>query len=190
MIWRHHGGGKQGVEILGPVLAALAMGTVRTTDRVGAMVFGAVPCDQHVAIEDPHSIQAATMVQLGHDIGEHRVEQGRFDRVEHGADLAVAGDLAHAEQCLTIRPAVTCLQMALVCQEGRALHEERNEVGEREVGHGVGRVPASPPVGQGLVAAAQRGDEAFLDLHTHVESGGFCEVARHRQRGVHGARPH
>ena len=81
------------------------------------MVLGAVPCDQHVAIEDPHGIQPAALLQLGHDIGEQRVEQGRVDRVEHGADLAVAGDLAHAEQRLAIRPAVTCLQMALVCQE-------------------------------------------------------------------------
>jgi hypothetical protein len=158
------------VEILDLVLAALAMGAVRTADRVGAMVLGAVPCDQHVAIEDPHGIQAATVVQLGDDIGEHWVEQGRFDRVEHGADLAVAGDLAHAKQCLAIRSAVTCLQMPLVCQEGRALHEERGKRGESEIGHGVGCVFAPPPVGQGFAATAQRGKETILDLHPYVES--------------------
>ena len=112
MTWRHHGGGQQGVEILGLVLAALAVGAVWTADRVGAMVLGAVPSDQHVAVEDPHGIQAAALLQLGHDIGEHRVEQGRFDRVEHGADLAVTGDLVHAEQGLAVRSAVTRLQMA------------------------------------------------------------------------------
>ena len=107
---------------------------------------------------------------FGHDIGEHRVEQGRFDRVEHGADLAVAGDLAHAEQCLAVRSAVTRLQMPLVCQKGRALHEERGERGQREIGHGVGRVPALPLVGQGLAAAAQRIEEAVLDRHRFLES--------------------
>ena len=138
MPWRHHGGGQQGVEILGLVLAALAVGAVWTADRVGAVVLGAVPSDQHVAVEDPHRLQAGTLVQLGHDIGEHRVEQGRFDRIEHDADLAVTRDLAHAEQGLTVRPAVTCLQMALARQEGRALHEERSKRGEREVGYGIG----------------------------------------------------
>jgi hypothetical protein len=42
--------------------------------------------------------------------------------------------------------------------------------GQREIGHGVGRVFAPPPVGHGLAAAAQRGNEAVLDLHPHVES--------------------
>jgi hypothetical protein len=46
MTWRHHGGGEQGVEILRFCLAALAVGAVRTIDRVGAMALGAVPSDQ------------------------------------------------------------------------------------------------------------------------------------------------
>jgi hypothetical protein len=170
MTWRYDGGGQHGVEILDLVLAAFAMGTVRTTDLVRAVVLGAVPCDQHLAIEDPHGIQPATLLQLGHDIGKHRVEQGWFDRVEHGANLAFPGDLADAEQRLAIRAAVSGLQMPLVCQEGRALHEERSKGGESEVGHGIGRVFATPAVRQGLAVTAQRGDQAILDVHPYVES--------------------
>jgi hypothetical protein len=73
---------------------------------------------------------------------------------------------------------VTGFQMALVCQEGWALHEEWGEGGEREIGHRIGRVLAPPRVGQDMAVAAQRGDEAVLDLHRHVES----EIARRANR--------
>ena len=46
------------------------------------MVLGTVPCDQYVAVEGPHGIQPAALLQLGHDIGEQRVEQSRVDRIE------------------------------------------------------------------------------------------------------------
>jgi hypothetical protein len=50
------------------------------------------------------------------------------------------------------------------------MHEERRKGGEREIGHGIGRVLPAPLVGQGLAVMAQRGDQAVLDLHPHVES--------------------
>ena len=98
------------------------------------------------------------------------IERGWFDRVEQGAYLAVAGDLADAKQCLAVRPALTGLQMPLVRQEGGALHEERGKRGEREIGHRVGRVLALPPVGQSFAVAAQSREQAILDVHPHVES--------------------
>ena len=59
--------------------------------------------------------------------------------------------------------------MALVRQKRRALHEERRERGQREIRHVVGRVPASPLVGQGPAAATQRIEKAVLDGHMPVE---------------------
>jgi len=53
--------------------------------------------------------------------------------------------------------------MALMREKGRTLHEERRERAEREIGHGVARVPALPPVRQTLAAAAQRIEQAVLD---------------------------
>jgi hypothetical protein len=44
--------------------------------------------------------------------------------------------------------------MSLVCQKRWTLHEERGERAEREIGHGVRRVPALPLVRQTLAATA------------------------------------
>jgi hypothetical protein len=60
--------------------------------------------------------------------------------------------------------------MALMCQKGRALHEERCEPGQGEIGHVVGRVRASPLVGQGPAATAQGIEQAVQDWHSPVES--------------------
>jgi hypothetical protein len=48
-------------------------------------------------------------------------------------------------------------------QEGWTLHKERGERGEHEIGHGVGRVLASPQIRHSLSAAAERIDEAILE---------------------------
>jgi len=98
------------------------------------------------------------------------MEQGRFGGIELRTYLAVARDLPHPEQCLTVRPALTSLQMALMRQKGRALHEERRERGEGKIGHVVGRVQALPLVGQQPTATAQGIEKAILDWHTRVES--------------------
>jgi hypothetical protein len=90
------------MEIFNLVLAAFAVGTTTAMDFVGAVEFRSVQCDQHVPVQAPHGVQAAALVQLRHEIGEHRMEQGWFDRVEFGPDLAVAGDFSHPEQCLTV----------------------------------------------------------------------------------------
>lgn len=54
-----HGGGKHCVEILGLVLAALAVRAVRAVNLPGAMILGAVQCDQHVPAQAAHRVQAA-----------------------------------------------------------------------------------------------------------------------------------
>ena len=132
-------------------------------DLVRTVEFGAIQRDQDLTIKAAHGIEAAALLKLGQDIGEHRVKHGRFDSIELGADLTVAWDLAHAKQCFAVRPALAGLQMALVREKRRALHEERRKRAEREIGHGIGRVPALPPVRQNLAAAAQRIEQAVLD---------------------------
>jgi hypothetical protein len=170
MTRRHQSGGEHCVEILGLVLAALAVRTVRAMDFVRAMEFRSVQRDQHMPVQPAHGIQAATLVQFGHDIGEHGMEHDGFHRIEFGTDLTVTGDFTHAEQGLTVRTAVCRLQMALVCQKGWALHEERGEPGQSEIRHVVGRVLAPPLVGQRPAATAQGIEEAVQNWHTPVES--------------------
>jgi hypothetical protein len=107
--------------------------------------------------------------ELGHDIREHRKEQRRVDRVEHGPDLIVARDRRHAEQAPAVRPALPLLQMALMRQERRALHEEHRK--RRKVGHGVARVrPWPTQVGKRVAAPLQRGQKRRQRLHPHLES--------------------
>jgi hypothetical protein len=95
-------GGEHGVEILDPAFAAPAMGAVPTMDLVRTMEFGAIQRNQDPPIKAAHGIEPAALLKLGHDIGEHRMKRGRFDSIELGADLTVAGDFAHAEQCLAV----------------------------------------------------------------------------------------
>ena len=52
------------------------------------------------------------------------MQQGRRGRVEHVADVIVTRDFRDAEQAGAVGAPVTCLQLALVVQEGRAFHEE------------------------------------------------------------------
>lgn len=134
------------------------------------MEFRSVQRDQHMPIEAAHGVQAAALVQFGHDIGEHGMKHDGFDRIEFGADLTVTGDFTRFEQGLTVRTALSRLQMALVCQKGWALHEERGEPGQSEIRHVVGRVLAPPLVGQRPATTAQRIEEAVQDWHAPLES--------------------
>lgn len=115
------------MEILGFVLAALAMRTVLAMDLVGAMEFRAIQRDQDAPAEAAHGIQATALRQFGHDIGEHRVKRGGFGGVELGANLAVAGNLPYTERYLAVGPALAGLQMALTGQKERALDPSGNK---------------------------------------------------------------
>jgi hypothetical protein len=117
---------EHGVEILDLVLAAFTMGTVRTMDLVGAVEFRSIQRDQRMPIQAAHGVQAAARSKLGHDIGEHGMEHGWFDGVELGANLAVAGDFADTKHCLAVRTDLVGLQMALMSQKRRGLHDMKN----------------------------------------------------------------
>jgi hypothetical protein len=93
-------------------------------DLVRTVILGAVQRDEQGAVRTAHLRQAAALLQFRQDIAEHGVKHRRIDRVELGADLAVAGDFAQAEQGLAVRAALAGLQMALMRQERRGLHEE------------------------------------------------------------------
>jgi hypothetical protein len=170
MSGRHDGGGEHGVEILNLVLAAFAVGTVGAMDFVGAVEFRSIQSDQDVPVQAPHGVQAAALIQFRHEIGEHGVQHGWFDRVEPGPDLAVTGNFAHAEQCLAVGTALTGLQMPLVCQKRWALHEERREPGQGEIGHVISRVQTPPLIWQGPAATAKGIEKAVLEWHTPFES--------------------
>src|SRR5690242_12121052 len=62
------------------------------------------------------------------------------------------------------------LELALMGQEGRALHEEHREGGHAEVAHAIGRVDAAALVRKPVQAAAQRSEQGIERAHAHYES--------------------
>ena len=113
-----------------------------------------------MAPEDAQLVDRTGPLQFGERGGECGVELLRLDRVEHGADLIVAGDPVHREQGLAVGPSLARRQMPLMRQEGRALHEKRGERRHAEIGHGVDRVPPLPLVGDRQAATANGSDQA------------------------------
>ena len=157
---RHHR-----VEVLGPVLAALAGRALLAMDLARHVIFGAVQGDQHVAAKLAESLQAAGPLQFRHHLGEDRMEVVGTDRVQQRPDMIVAGDLVQAEQRLAIRPPLSLLQTALMRQERRALHEEQGKRRQADVRHRVARITSLPEVRQRVAAPAQRPDETIQDFH-------------------------
>jgi hypothetical protein len=142
------------------------------------MIFGAVQRDQRVPTQAAHGVQTAGLFQFGDDVGEHGVKMRWLDRVEHIADMIVAGALVDTEQRLAVRATLGGLQISLMRQEGRALHEEGGEGGEGEIRHRIGRVLPAPRIGQGLAITAQRGEESIQDGHGKLESRIMAERNR------------
>jgi hypothetical protein len=85
----------------------------------------------------------------------------------------MGGDLRHSEQGLAIRAPMTILELLLMIQEGRALHEERRERGHPEVDHSVDRVRAATLVGKPFQASSQRVQEGRQNAHPLLESDTF-----------------
>ena len=71
-----------------------------------------------------------------------------FDRVEHLADVVVAGDALNLKEGAGIVAAGGLGQGALKTQEERALREEDRKSRKRDVLHGVADIVAGAPIGQ------------------------------------------
>ena len=155
VIGRHDRRRHQRVEVLGPVLAALAGRALLAMDLARHVIFGAVQGDQHVAAKLAESLQAAGPLQFRHHLGEDRMEVVGADRVQQRPDMIVAGDPVQAEQRLAVRAPLSLLQTALVRQERRALHEEQGKRRQADVRHRIARIASLPEVRQRVAAPAQ-----------------------------------
>ena len=125
-------------------------------DLARAVILGAVERDQQAPVEPAEHVQAAVDVpDLIDRFSEDRMQQGRRGRVEHVADVIVAGDFGDVEQAGAVGAPMTYLELALVGQERRALHEEHREGSHADVAHGIGRVDATALVGEPVQAASQ-----------------------------------
>jgi hypothetical protein len=127
-----------------------------TMDLPRAVVFGAVKRDQHVsggAAE--HVATAADPPELLDGFGKCRMQQCRGGWIEHVADVIVAADFGDAAQAGAVGAAMTLLEVALMGQERRALHEEHREGRHSDVTRAITRVHPRTPVRKPVQAASQ-----------------------------------
>ncbi len=96
---------QQAVEMLDLAACARTRGAVRAGELVRSEIFGAVEGDQNVAAEPAEHAEAAARFECRQRGIERRIEVPRLDRVKHGANVIVAGDLVHREQRLAVRAA-------------------------------------------------------------------------------------
>ena len=155
MSGRHQGRCQHAVVIFNLALPSEPGPAVPAMDLARALILGAVERDQHAPVEPAEHVQAAVDVaDLIDRLREHRMQQHRRDRVEHVSDVIVTGDLGDTEQARAVGVPMACLELPLMGQEGRALHEEHREGRHADVAHGVGRVDAAALVRKPVQAAS------------------------------------
>lgn len=163
-------GGHHGMEGFARPIAAHPRRTTLAVDGVGTERLGAVEGNQHMTAQTPEPVQALVTVQFAEHRREDRMQARRGHRVQQVANMVVARDLCHPEQRLSIRTPVSVLQLPLIRQNRRALHEKQRKRGQPDIGHGIAGVRAAPLVRKGRTALGQRVDHPLQRFHLPVES--------------------
>jgi hypothetical protein len=104
------------------------------------------------------------------DRSEGRVQQRRAGRIQYGADVAVGGDPGYLEQALAVRSSMPFLELTLMREKGRALHEEDRERRHADVGHRIDGVLPPARVREALEASAKTAKKVTQDVHPDGES--------------------
>ncbi len=113
-------------------------------DIPGTMILGTVERDQHPLAEAAEHVEAAVdPPELLDGFGADRMQQRRGGWIEHIANMVVGGDFDDAEQVGAVGAAMPFLELPLMRQERRALHEKHREGRHSDVAHAVGRVHAA-----------------------------------------------
>ena len=96
---RHQRRRQHGVVVFGLALAAQPGRAVRAADAARTIILCAVERDQHPPADPAEAVRAAVdPAKLPDRLREHRAQQRRFGRVQHVADVVVAGNSGDAEQ--------------------------------------------------------------------------------------------
>ena len=108
------------------------------------MILRAVERDQHAAFEAAEHLQTAVdLAELLDRFGEGGMQQVGGGWVEQVTNVIVTGDFGDAKQAGAVRAAVALLEMSLMRQERRALHEEHRKRRHTDVAYVIGRVDTS-----------------------------------------------
>ena len=93
--------------------------------------------DQRMAVQAGQRRQGVCPLHCRQNFIEQSVEARRFDVVEHGSDVIVAGNMLHPQQGLAIRTTVSdpLANLTLVRQKRRTLHQKRRKSCQTDVPH-------------------------------------------------------
>ncbi|HME21507.1 MAG TPA: hypothetical protein VKI44_09225 [Acetobacteraceae bacterium] len=99
------------------------------------MIFGAVEGDQNMPVEPAEHVEPARdPPQLCDRFSERRIKQRRRRRVQHVTNVIVARDLRYAEQTRAVGSPMALLELPLMSEERRALHEKHRKRRHTDVG--------------------------------------------------------
>jgi hypothetical protein len=154
---------------------------LRAFDLSRAEVLGPVERDRHPPVQTLERRQWPRRLDR---FEEQPIEGRRRSAVQHQADVVVGGDRRHAEQRLTVRPAVPLRQRSLMPKERRASHEEDRERRQTDVRHCVVAVTprALALVGKTGADLAQRPDHVCNGAHAVQES---VIESQHKRKPLH-----
>jgi hypothetical protein len=134
------------------------------------MIPGAIQSNERRVVDAAESLQDPRCAQGVVDPIIHRIEGLGRDRVEHLADLIVAGDLLEVEETLGVVVTPRLLHRFLMRQQGGRLGEEDREGAQTKIGHRIGGVLAPAPVGQSGEHLAQVADQIVEPRAAHAQS--------------------
>ena len=171
MARRHDAGGQKGMKIFDGAIGAFARRAILARQLVRTEILRSVEGDQGPIAQAAQARQRSGPLHRRQRVVKQPVEAGGFDEIEHVADMIVAGDSRHAEQCLAIGAALpgARTELTLMRQKRRALHEERRKGRHPDVGHRQTRVQAPPLVRQAGAGLPNQSKQISQNRHTKLE---------------------
>src|SRR5271154_5108949 len=182
-------GGHDGMKVIDLPIGVFAGRAIPARQFVRAKILRPVQGDQRVAVQAGQRRQRARGLHRRQSFVEQPIEARRFDAVEHGPNVIVAGNTLHSQQGLAIRPTVSdpLANLTLMRQKRRALHEKRRKPRQSDIPHRKLRVLPPPLVRQARAGPSDTLDQIIETAHRIVESeldpkhkGLFRKIAKMR----------
>lgn len=148
---------------------------------LGGMIPGSIQGDEGGVIDTAEALDNPMLAQAVVDLVIHWKERLGRDRIEHWANLIIAGNLVDVKETLGVVFPPGGLHRFLMSEEGGGLGEEDREGAQTEIRHRVGEVFALAPIRQARQDFAQT-------AHQIVEAGSLHAPSRWPKSAHNGLR--
>jgi len=98
--------------------------TILTMEGLGGKVLRAIKGDEPLMVQNAEWVSQVLRLKVGKDLKKDGVKIAWRNRIEERADLIVARVWLDAEEGLSIIVSLTLVELALVLQKRRRLHEK------------------------------------------------------------------